>query len=250
MCFIDESNTPPRPDRQIRTPYLIIAGVIINSAQWKAISKEFDELKKKHRVAGEIKWRFFSPHNTDPDNGLHGKTQEQKDAFRSAIFEIIAKRKSIKVLYTVCRIDKAYEKPWINSQDDLYFQTYKPLSERFQYFLQDSSREIGAVQNGIMVADHQGRKQDETLRKKHHRMIGEDGFFTSNFENYVETIFLTPSHHSVGIQLADMVAGATARKYNSNEDRFYDLFSGSLRASSTGAIDGYGRIKVPKDTWE
>lgn len=250
ICFIDESNTPPKPAKAKYAPYFVIAAVIINTAQWKAVAQEFEALNKKFGVHGEIKWRFFGPHNSSADNGLRNLSQDQRDLLRQGIFKIISLRKSIKVLYAVCRIDRAYEKQRINDQDDLYFQTYKPVSERFQYFLQDSSREIGATQNGIMVADHQGRKQDDTMRDKHQWMVGADDFFTSNFENYVETIFLTPSHHSVGIQLADMVAGAVSRKYNSGEDTFYRQFEGSLRASGGGKVDGFGRVKIPKDTWE
>ena len=73
--------------------------------------------------------------------------------------------------------------------------------------------------------------------------------FTSSFDNYVETIFLTPSHHSVGIQFADMVAGCIARKYNSGDDYFYDAIKGSLRTSAAGKVPGYGSIKVPKQGW-
>lgn len=158
-------------------------------------------------------------------------------------------RGAVQIIYSVCSVGAAFEKPWIENQDDLYFETYKPLSKRFQYFLQDISREIGATQLGIVVADHQGRKQDDSLRDEHQRMVREDGMFTSNFNNYVETIFLTPSHHSVGIQFADMVAGAIGRRFMSNDDTFYSMIEGSLRKSDDGRLLGFGEVRVPRIGW-
>ncbi|MEL6583241.1 MAG: DUF3800 domain-containing protein [Pseudomonadota bacterium] len=245
ICFIDESGTPPKPTATNPTPFWVLAGVIIHEAQWKNIADELVALKHRYRVRGEIKWRYFGPHNNDPDNSVAHLDQSKRDDFRQKMYEILTKRNSTKIIYSVCAPKLAYEKPWINTQADLYFQTYKPSSERFQYFLQDMGREVGTTQRGIVVADHQGRKQDDTLRKQHDRMVGEDAAFTSSFGNYVETIFLTPSHHSPGIQFADMVAGAIGRKVITNESRFYDLLSKSFRRSATGKLRGYGEIHVP-----
>ena len=246
ICFVDESGTPPKPTQRRPAPYWVLAAVIVHEAQWRNISGEFTALKKRFSVTGEVKWRYFSPHNTDPDNSVSHLPEKERSRFREQMFRILTKRNSIKIIYSVCAVQAAYEAKWVNSQDDLYFETYKPLSERFQYFLQDISREIGATQLGIVVADHQGRKQDDTLRNEHQRMVREDGMFTSSFDNYVETIFLTPSHHSVGIQFADMVAGAVGRLFMSNDKTFYDMVKGSLRTSDDGRILGFGEVRVPR----
>lgn len=249
LCFVDESGTPPRPDQQNPAPYWVLASVIIHEAQWKNISLELRELRRKFRVNGEIKWRFFGPHNTDPRDSVAHLDQADRDRFRQSMYQIITKRNSIKIIYAVCSVKSAYKKQWIASQDDLYFETYKPLTERFQYFLQDISREVGATQLGILVADHRGRKQDDTLRNQHQRLIREDRQHTSDYGNYVETIFLTPSEHSVGIQFADMVAGAIGRRFISNDATYYNLVSKSFRRSSGGVLGGYGEIKVPHQGW-
>ena len=76
-------------------------------------------------------------------------------------------------------------------------------------------------------------------------MIRDNFRFTSDYKNYVETVFLTPSEHSVGIQFADMVAGAIGRKFISNDATFYNMIAGSFRRSSQGKLEGYGEIKVP-----
>lgn len=211
------------------------------------MASELNTLKAKFHIKSfsEIKWRYFGSHNVDPNNSVKHLSDEDKNTFRERLFKIITKRNSVKIIYSICNVAEAYKKPWINDQDDIYYETYKPLSERFQYFLQDISRDVGARQLGIVIADHQGRKQDDTLRNEHQRMVRRANIHTSDYKNYIETIFLTPSHHSVGIQFADMVAGAVSRKLNSGDRRWYDLISGSVRANAKGEIVGFGECRVP-----
>ena len=250
LCFVDESGTPPSPSQRNPAPYWVLASVIIHEAQWRNIANELYALRRRFQVSGEIKWRFFGPHNSDPDNSVLHLSQEDRDVFRRSMYSIITKRNSIKINYAICSVQSAYNVRCINSQEDLYFQTYRPLSERFQYFLQDMSREIGATQLGIVVADHRGRKQDDILRNRHQSITQENYRFTSGYDNYVETVFLTPSNHSVGIQFADMVAGAIGRKFISNDSTFYNMFTKSFRRSPQGKLEGFGEIKVPHRGWK
>src|SRR5690606_4571137 len=100
----------------------------------------------------------------------------------------------------------------VNTQDDIYFKTYKVVTERFQYFLQDVSRTSGRTTLGIIVADHRGKGDDQKMRQQHQRLVGTTNPYSSNYLNLIEGLFLAPSHMSVGIQFADMVAGAIWRR--------------------------------------
>mgnify|MGYP000968965173 FL=1 len=62
----------------------------------------------------------------------------------------------------------------------------------------------------------------------------------------IEGLFIAPSHLSVGIQFADMVAGAVFRAYKTDDKRFANQIRESFRASSGGKIEGYGLVKFPK----
>lgn len=248
LFFIDESQTPPKPTQVGRTaPYFIIAGVIIHEAQWHGIASDFLTLKRRpeFNVRGEVKWRYFGPHNEDPDNSVAHLDQDARDRFREGVYNIIARRRAVRIIANVTDVQAAYALPYVNTQEDLYHFTYKGVSERFQYFLQDMERQVGARQLGIMVADHRGKAQDDSLRTRHHGLIDGDAPVVSNYANYVETVFLTPSHHSVGIQFADLVAGAIGRYFNSKEARFYDQIQGSFRQSADGRIEGYGLVRFP-----
>ena len=251
LCFLDESGSPPKPGRVKDRRYFIIAGLIMHEAQWHGVADEVRQLRNRRDflVSGEIKWRYFGPDNTDADNSVAHLPQEKRDEFRAEVFNVILRRKSIKIIACCACAEAAYETAYVNTQDDLYHYTYKPVSERFQYYLQDTSRVVGERQLGIIVSDHRGKKQDELFRKGHHGLVDANRMFSSNYENFVESIFLTPSHHSVGIQLADMVAGAIGRAYNTDEKRFADMLTPSFRSSPTGKIEGYGLVKFPRDTW-
>lgn len=252
LCFIDESGTPPKPSKTDRVRYFVIAGVIMHETQWQGIAAEIKRLRSRldFQVRGEIKWRYFGPENTDADNSVSHLSLEKRDEFRSELFSVITRRKSVKIVACVASTKSAYKTAYVNNQEDLYRYTYKPVSERFQYHLQDMSRSVGDTQLGIIVADHRGKQQDELLRKHHHGLIDREGLFVSDYKNYVETVFLTPSHLSVGIQLADMVAGAIGRAFNTSEERFMAQLKPSFRTSDAGKLEGFGLVKFPKHSWE
>lgn len=253
LCFIDESGTPPKPTASSPRPYFVLAGVIIHEAQWHGVARELAVLRRlpRFRVLGEIKWRFFGNENKDEQNSVAHLSHELRNEFRRLFFEILTKRRSIKIIGCVANIKKAYEKKYVNNEEDLYFYTYKPLTERFEYFLQDISREVGAKQLGIIVADHRGKKQDDSLRSSHQKIVEDKDTFTSKYECYIETIFLTPSHHSVGIQFADMVAGAMGRGFNTGDWSHFQLIRSAFRKSSDGQIEGHGVAKFPANwKWE
>jgi hypothetical protein len=148
--FIDESGTPPKPTSQNPRPYFVIAGVIIHEDQWHEISRELRQLhaRANFRVFGQIKWRYFGGQNDDPDNKLAHPSQEDRDKFRKLCFEILTRRKSVKIAACVTDARRAYKLKCVKNQDDIYFYTYKPVVERFLYYLQDITKEIGSCQLG------------------------------------------------------------------------------------------------------
>jgi hypothetical protein len=251
LCFIDESGHPPKPSATNPRPHFVIAGVIVHEAQWHGIADELRKLKDRpeFKIMGEVKWRFFGPDNADPENPVRHLSREARDQFRRQMYEILTRRKSVKLVACVANAAAAYKQSYVKNAEDLYHYTYKPVSERFQYFLQDISRAVGDQQLGLVVCDHRGKKQDDLLRDRHHKLIDDEQMFSSAYPNYVETIFMTPSHLSVGIQFADMVAGAVGRFYNSGEEQYFEMVRGAFRSSPTGKIDGYGVVKFPGRGW-
>jgi hypothetical protein len=246
LCFIDESGTPAKLAREEPKTFAI-AAVIIPEATWHTVREKLAGLKAASHYHGEVKWRYFAPSNTDDSNPMATWDQPKRDEFRSSVFKIITDQKSIRLLACICHCKSAYKLASINTQDDIYFRTYKPVTERFQYFLQDISKQTGTNHSGIIVADHRGSKDDAKMRGQHERLVKEAGKYTSTYTNFVEGLFFAPSHMSVGIQLADMVAGATWRAYERGDASFFDKIKSSFRAKPNGDIEGYGLVKFPQE---
>ncbi len=249
LLFVDESGTPPKPDNDSRA-YFVIAGLVIPEDRWSGLRDKLLGLKRAEGYRGEIKWRFFAPSNSDADNPMSDWDQARRNEFRMRVFSIITEAKSCRIIACCSESPTAYALGNVNSQDDLYFRTYKPVTERFQYLLQDITRASGRDSYGMIVADHRGRGDDERMRLQHERLIRETGSYTSNYSNFIEGLFFAPSHMSIGVQLADIVAGAIWRAQSQNDRTWYDPLRPSLRQSPTGQIDGWGIARFPKAGWQ
>lgn len=205
-------------------------------------------LKARRGIRGEFKWRYFTPVNDEPRNPMRRLDQSARNEIRTELYQIICSGSAIKTMAAICSAPAVYAMPSVNSQDDLYHLTYKTLSERFQYYLQDESAP-GNKQLGMIVSDHRGSHDDRRLRRHHQMLLHSGAEFTSQYKNLVEGLFLEPSNLSVGIQLADMVAGAVWRAHQRNDSYWYSMLEPSLRRDQNGNINGYGLIKVPRSGW-
>jgi hypothetical protein len=247
LMFMDESGTPPKPGAQYPR-YFVMCGVIIPETSWCEVRDDVLGMKIRRGVRGEIKWRHFAPGNDDAANPMRKLAQSDRDAIREEMFGIICKpRHRIRAITAVCSSVAAYQMSSTETPTDIYHLTYKVVTERFQYFLQDESTKA-RTEFGIIVCDHRGSSDDTRLRA-HHQMLVHATGYTSDYKNIVESVFLQPSHHSIGIQLADIVAGAIWRKFERNDERFYQMAEPCLRRSRGGQISGYGIVKVPKFGW-
>lgn len=249
LLFVDESGTPPKPDRPERA-YFVIAGLVIPEDRWIGIRDKLEGLKRSYQFHGEVKWRFFAPSNADAANPMLVWNQELRNEFRDRVFGIITETKSCRIIACVSEAPTAYGLGNVNTQDDLYLRTYKPVTERFQYFLQDITSTSGRDSLGMIIADHRGRGDDDQLRHQHERLLGGAANYTSSYANLVEGLFFSPSHMSVGIQFADMIAGAVWRAQSHNDLTWFNKLRKSFRSSPTGKIDGFGICRFPKAGWQ
>lgn len=251
LCFIDESSTPPKPTKVKPRPFFTLAAVFIPVAQWKAIAVEIQQLKAnpKYAVRGEIKWRYFGRDNDDKKNNVSHLDKPTQDEFRRRLYKILSDRNSVKSVVAVTKIEEAYKLDYYEDENDIYAYAYKQIVERFQYHLQEVGRASGSEQLGMVIADHRGRDDDERLRRYHQLLLNATASNLSRLSNLIEGIFLTPSDTSIGIQLADMVAGAVNRRYCSNDRAWSESIKPILRSRSDGTIDGYGLLKLPKGSW-
>jgi hypothetical protein len=246
LLFIDESGNPPPPGKSGVT-HFVLGGVIIAEEVWPKLAADMKRLKLQYNVYGEIKWRYFISGNMKPDNTLIHLNAAQRDSLRKDLLGALVKYKSVKVIAVVADIAQAYADATISNDTVLYHRAYKAMTERFQYFLQDLERTSGQRINGLIICDNRNsHADDDKLRELHQRLISTDGSNTSNYQNLVEGLFIAPSHHSIGIQYADLVAGSIFRKVSADDSRFYDTIRPLIRCSEAGVIEGYGVVRIPK----
>lgn len=248
MFFIDESGTPPQ-QVPCRDRYFVIGGLVVPDGVWHKLRDAVQGMKIRRGLRGELKWRYFASINSDDKNPMRGLTQEQRNDVRTELYGIICSIKSIKAMACVTCIEAAFDMPTCTCADHLYHYTYKPMSERFQYHLQDLTRAVGRMETGIIIADPRGAAADQRFRGAHELLIKRGGDFISSYENLIESLFFQPSDLSLGVQLADMVAGAVWRKFEKNDESFYRQLEPAIRTSKRGDVVGYGIVKFPKGTW-
>jgi len=214
------------------------------------MSADLNRLKTHFNISGEIKWRYFAPQKPGAKpNSLSHLPVEQREELRTKLYETIRGYKSLRIVCVVTHVPLAYKLGYIKTADDLYWYSYKQLTERFQYYLQDLERTVGQRVHGIVVCDHRAPKDDERLRELHHQLLSGSKTTASRYENLIEGLFIAPSHLSVGVQFADMVAGAVFRRFKADDNRFFSQIETSFRRSPDGKLEGFGLVKFPKNGW-
>ncbi|MGE0349126.1 DUF3800 domain-containing protein [Hydrogenophaga sp.] len=249
LLFIDESGTPPTAKSAADVGYFVLGGVVIPEEVWVKLAADLKRIKASYQVHGEIKWRHFAQDKGGKPTPLSHLPIEHKESLRRDLYRALTAYKAVKIISVVAHAPSCYGKGYIETPDNIYWLCYKQLTERFQYMLQDLSRMIGHSVHGIVVCDNRGPRDDENLRNLHATLMSSDGENISRYQNIIEGLFIAPSHLSVGIQFADLVAGAIFRKFKADDGRFFSQIEGSFRTSPTGAIAGYGVVKFPKGAW-
>lgn len=247
MLFLDESGTAPNKNDVSKSPYFVLGGIIVPEAQWKSLQRNLRQTKKEYNVDGEIKWRYFIYHplakRTTPTSHLD---QNQLDNLRDDLYQIIARTKSFRLLAAVVDTKAYYQRHLSNDAEDLYHDAFEVICERFQYYLQDMGRATtGTNIYGMIVIDERNQWQNKQLDEFHYQLLNNHDAYRSNYNNLVEGLFIAASHHSVGVQFADLVAGAVYRMVSKNDDRFYNKIKDNFRKSPEGDVNGYGIVSVP-----
>lgn len=133
------------------------------------------------------------------------------------------------------------EHRFFRSPEDVYQTGLMFLSERFHYLLRDED------DLGVIVVDSRFREDDARLRR-FFADLADGGTPYVQLDRIVEGLFLSPSHHSLGLQCADLVVSiAAAAERGSGLARGYlaRLLPRFARHPATGELDGCGIKRFP-----
>lgn len=210
----------------------VLGGLIIPEDVWPTLAEGLQTLRDKHGIHGELKWRHFAPHREGASHALSHLDAAAKDAVRSSMYRMVCEQESVRVIAVRVDVFATYREGIATTADELYWQAFRTLIGEFQRQLDWCARALGQRIHGIVVCDHRAPRDDARLRELHSRTIAR---FNDNpgrrCSNLIEGLFMAPSHLSVGIQYADVVAGAVYRDFSAGDSRHLDELQQAVRRS-------------------
>jgi Protein of unknown function (DUF3800) len=226
LLFVDESGTP---DEAV----FALGGVAVDGDRWTELRDLWTAALAIHRWPHdrEIKW--------------HGiVTGQVPPALADELFAALA-ASPITCFVVILRPRAAQkEAPELVASADLVYATaLKFLLERF-----DRSLSRGD-EHGALVIDSRLPDLDDRLRRFYERLQREGTEYV-RLDRLVDALLLGPSHHSIGLQAADLVVGSAraARGRLGDASRWQrQLEPRFARHPDTGEVRGVGRVEWPRD---
>ncbi|MDQ5894653.1 MAG: hypothetical protein QG596_914 [Actinomycetota bacterium] len=228
LLFLDESGSPAEDG------IFALGGVAIRADDWAEVKARWTSC-----ITGagwpsdkELKWSGVS-------------TGEVSPPVADAAFACLADL-PIQCLATVLYTEttnEEYREKFFRNPDVIYQTALTFTAERFQRFLANEQA-FGAI-----VLDSRQFETDNHMRRYFDR-IHEEGTDFAELDRIVDGLLLGPSHHSLGLQLADLVIGPTRKSRFSQGDAsryFKQLEPCFMKHPVSGELDGVG-LKVFPDS--
>lgn len=224
IVFLDESGQPGGYDNEKQelvkntSKYFTLAGFMIDADNLLEIERQLKYIKLKYGLSTihEIKW-----HTNYSKCGLNF---EQYDKMRMEITQLISSYKN-SVIGIIMDKEECYKnKDYITTPNDLYAVALHLLMERccMETTRFNKTKKAKPV---LMIADSRrsvnGNKLDQQLQIAYLRAKNMGTHFIK-FPNFVENIIFADSDNFSGIQLADYCAGIIHRKYEMEDEKFFD----------------------------
>lgn len=239
------------------SPFFVTSTVIINAVDWKFLKNRVNYLKQKYNipVEQEVKYNHlyeaYKAHKSGKTDKLvkdkeYLKVIEYKNLieyFKDVLSFLLDSRLSHSSV--ICNITDN------NSSNGLEEETI--LKWHLQNTMQRFNMELSAIKQdsndyGILFVDTKGENKDNTLRKAYDNLF-KNGDFMS-YDYLMDGLNIQISHHSVGIQLADLVAGVTLgwlRSFPTSVELFETFIFPKLRRDlKSDKVLGYGLVLIPK----
>ncbi len=246
IIFLDESGQPGGFDKKINklvqntSKYFVLAGFMINAEKILDIEVELKDIKLKYGLNPyhEIKWNTKYKELDLEYNEIMNIKKE--------IMKIVTKYKN-SVIGIIMDKEYCYKtKEFIQTHNDLYALALHLLMERCCMQITDKHGRktvIPAMAFADSRKNNNNNKLDIELQTAYLRAKNMGTYFVK-FPNFCDSLIFVDSDYSAGIQLADFCAGAIYRKYERNDDTFFEIMKPAIRKHS-GKIEGAG-IKLYK----
>jgi hypothetical protein len=225
LLFVDESG---RPDERA----FAVGGVAVRADEWGILRDRWLAAlqSRKWPREKEVKW--------------HGvRTGAVPPPIADTIFATLAASPIVCFVVVVKPLAARKRRPDLfGSPEDVYAQALMWVAERYQRFLARNDA------YGVVVADSRSRDIDERLRH-FFEQLQRNGTPYVQLDRIVDSLLLGPSHHSIGLQTADLVVGSTlaAQRAPGDASRWHkQLGPRFARHPDTVALEGVGLVMYPR----
>ena len=249
LHFIDDSGTIS-PPHKITQQYFVLGGPVIPEEQWHNLETAHSKVCNDFDVRGEIKWRFFGQRHgcEDKGNTLSHLNISERDKLRTALLTALMTNESIKIIAVAIHLPTIYKSSDTKAPEQVHGIAHKSLMDLFQMYLHELSQDTGSMVNGMIISDHRNPIQDMVQRNLHQDILKANNITHLTYPNLIEGLFFCPSHHSIGIQFADLVSGAIFRHYEHQDDKWYNLLHNNfLETEKFADLRGVMKCKKEKD---
>ncbi len=187
VLFLDESDQPGEPT-------FAIGGIAVRVDEWAAMRDCWEGALSASGwpLDKEAKW--------------HGiKTGEVPPQVADNIFATLSEAPItcfVVILRPIAGRREEATKHFFESDEDTYATGLTFIAERFQRFLSVEES------YGVIVLDSRRDEMDDRLRRTF-KELQREGTDYRQLDRIVDSLLLGPSHHSVGLQVADLVVAST-----------------------------------------
>lgn len=247
IVFIDESGQPGGWNREEKclthnsSNFFTLSGFMIEANDILQIESKFRDIKIKYGLSEskEVKW--------SSSYSKLGLNYEQYINMNTDIIKMISDYKN-SVIGIVMDKESCYRnKKGINNHNDLYAFALNLLMERVCMEISDREGR-NSITPALMFTDSRKNDNNNKLDKElqiSYLRARSLGTHYIKFPNFCESLVFIDSSYSSGIQCVDFCAGSIHKKFEANDDKFFNLLLPAIRCNKEKNIYGYG-IKLYK----
>lgn len=239
-------------------PFYVRSTVMVESEEYRQFEKEVAGLKDSMRFPpnGEIKWAHIGDvRNGRPPMFLEGRTEEELKNYIRALLESAADMSSLRYIFTVT-----------DNNTEVHIRYENIVAWHIQNALQRVQMDLKRHEDyGIIIIDDLDDKNKKINERCYQMMCAGD--FVS-YNNLKKSILVDYSHQCIGLQLADIVAGAFTNAlirqtrgagFPFAGELYSEIITKNIRCAGTAgamyvyspyASIGYGLSAIPRGTCE
>lgn len=257
FAFSDESGgyRTDRTERYLeKHPYYVRATYVIEAEEWKKLNNDFLLLKDRYNLPRdkEVKWSYIW--------SLRSHQQYKKVVPASKPYHFLSEIDYFTLLEFVDnalsllnRLTKKFA--IITFTDNRHVDRISELNifkMHLQEVMQRIEMEVQAWDENnlcVLFVDPISQQKDAYFKDVYHELFAH-GDFIKDYAHIKDSLVVENSHQSVGIQLADFVAGSfygLLKGYEQSKLIFNNNIRNKLR-NKDGSVWGYGLREVPKNS--